>query len=950
MKKYFLLVARPTFFFIVLLSVTAFSFSAFIDSTNAGTVAVANPEITSLSPSPIYVTEEGTELTINGTGFRELEDCGNAFIAGDGNKIDSLISWSDTKVVVKLIKNQPLGIGQHEIVVKSCLESSPFPLLVKQAVCDTEDDWACTGWGSCSVDGIKTRTCTQEYECDSIGVPPTLTQACTPSCTKDTWACDDWESCSAAGTQNRTCTKVSECSVADTPSPATSQSCTAPQPACTADTWSCGSWGTCSPSGIQSRSCTKTFDCSNAQTASPATDQFCEAPNKPQQNIPSGDNAIANQSTIIKSTVKLVCPVDDYSTSQGSGTIIDSKGTILTNKHVIAGTLGCFVGFIDEYDDEPYFAATQIADIVKTSSTQDIAILEMRNPNNTSLNYIDIDSGTAGLSLGDKIMTYGYPARFGEKITYTSGDFSGTDGNYFKTTAILEYGNSGGGAYSKDGMFIGVPSAVQKGELNSLGYILSVKTINAWLSGTSGIAYNNSSDNNYPRVSALEDIDLDDLGNLSLFIPETDEAGNIIDSNKESSETVFSDLLSSHKNSEAIVYLNSIGMIDGYPDGTFKPDNPINRGELMKILVEGGGYAPSAGEYNNCFSDVKDEWFAPYVCYAESLGWVDGYPNGTFKPGQTVNKAEAIRILLNSQDITVENDIVSEDPFADVDKDAWFAKYVARAKIYGILEETGEMFYPSEGMKRAGICENLYRILDVNTGDIDSDNDGILDQFDLHPNSSGTPMTKSYDFIYNYPYDDKSGTPINFTVSIPEDYYHYYSNFATHAFNDNFENIDEFITTDDPTLKSIVSEAVKISEEKGLNYIALLQQLVWKTSYTDDILTGYSEYPKYPLQTIIDGTGDCEDSAFLLATLFKIGSGTVRLVLFQNHIGVALEIDDETLEMVKAAYGGTDYMSEINSQSPKDKKFLYIETTDKWEIGDMPETLRELDYEIIYLD
>ena len=126
--------------------------------------------------------------------------------------------------------------------------------------------------------------------------------------------------------------------------------------------------------------------------------------------------------------------------------------------------------------------------------------------------------------MGTRVGTYGYPARFGKKLTYTSGDFSGTDGNYIKTTAILEHGNSGGGAYLKDGTFIGVPSAVVKGELNALGYILSIGAVNAWL-GNSSFVFGGERNNQYSRVSVLEDIDLKKLDALKLFIPQTDTTG-----------------------------------------------------------------------------------------------------------------------------------------------------------------------------------------------------------------------------------------------------------------------------------------------------------------------------------------------------------------------------------------------------------------------------------------
>jgi len=172
----------------------------------------------------------------------------------------------------------------------------------------------------------------------------------------------------------------------------------------------------------------------------------------------------------------------------------------------------------------------------------------------------------------------------------------------------------------------------------------------------------------------------------------------------------FSDIPSNHKNSTAIKYLKNNKIIDGYPDNSFKPENPINRAELMKILVEGKVGKPDVNEYKNCFKDITNQWYAPYVCYAKSAGWVDGYSDGKFRATQIVNKAEALKMLLNSQGLSIA-DTISSKPFNDVNTTDWYAKYVSKAKEINILEETGEVFNPNEGMKRGGISENLYRIL-----------------------------------------------------------------------------------------------------------------------------------------------------------------------------------------------------------------------------------------------
>jgi len=175
--------------------------------------------------------------------------------------------------------------------------------------------------------------------------------------------------------------------------------------------------------------------------------------------------------------------------------------------------------------------------------------------------------------------------------------------------------------------------------------------------------------------------------------------------------------ISGNKNQEAIEYLYDAGVISGYPDGTFQPDNTVNRAELLKILVGGKGVTPSLEEYSDCFPDVTTDWYAPYVCYAKSEGWVDGYPDGTFKPESEVNKVEAIKMLVNSQGYSISEE-VSEPPFDDVSTSEWFAPYVEVAKDKGLLEEDGASFGVEAQMTRGGVSENIYRAMIVSENDL----------------------------------------------------------------------------------------------------------------------------------------------------------------------------------------------------------------------------------------
>lgn len=163
-----------------------------------------------------------------------------------------------------------------------------------------------------------------------------------------------------------------------------------------------------------------------------------------------------------------------------------------------------------------------------------------------------------------------------------------------------------------------------------------------------------------------------------------------------------------HQNETAIQYLYDKGIVEGYPDGSFKPDNNLTRAELMKILVLGAGYDPDANQYNNCFPDTGNDWFARYVCFAYEKGWVEGYPDGNFKPGENVIKVEALKMLLEI--LSIRLNYFPESPFEDVGLDQWYSTYVITAAGLDLLEETG-LYNPGDFITRGGVSENIYRLI-----------------------------------------------------------------------------------------------------------------------------------------------------------------------------------------------------------------------------------------------
>ena len=192
-----------------------------------------------------------------------------------------------------------------------------------------------------------------------------------------------------------------------------------------------------------------------------------------------------------------------------------------------------------------------------------------------------------------------------------------------------------------------------------------------------------------------------------------------------STPPVFSDIPAGHMNYNAIAMLNEDEIIKGYADGTFKPNGSVNRAELTKMVVAWMEKGVDISSYKNCFPDVKTEWFAPYVCYAKAQGWVSGYPDGKFKPSNPVNRVEAIKIVFNimipSKPLDYWPTPTEAEKQLPLPKDAakgqWYAGYLAFAIAKELLDgqhvtgNSNAFYYkPAESMTRKEVAEMMYRI------------------------------------------------------------------------------------------------------------------------------------------------------------------------------------------------------------------------------------------------
>lgn len=176
----------------------------------------------------------------------------------------------------------------------------------------------------------------------------------------------------------------------------------------------------------------------------------------------------------------------------------------------------------------------------------------------------------------------------------------------------------------------------------------------------------------------------------------------------------FPDVAEDYRHAQAIEFLTERGVVEGYPDGNFKPENLVNRAEAMKMITNAFKIADEELEYEAIFPDVQEkDWFFRFVMSAENNEVVDGYPDGKFRPEREVNLAETLKMTLLAGKFEVAEE-VKDDLFADVKKDQWFAKYALFARDKNVIfsDDYGNL-KADQAMTRGKFAEVIFRLMRV---------------------------------------------------------------------------------------------------------------------------------------------------------------------------------------------------------------------------------------------
>lgn len=222
----------------------------------------------------------------------------------------------------------------------------------------------------------------------------------------------------------------------------------------------------------------------------------------------------------------------------------------------------------------------------------------------------------------------------------------------------------------------------------------------------------------------------------------------------------FSDVAPGEEHFIAINYLYNADIVSGYPDGSFQPDKPVTRAEALKMImlafdvpllkkgVEPVVEDPLAPETTNentvIFKDLDsgktttlvepikkapttdttelsdidhNAWYIEFVESGLKHKLVSGYEDQTFRPHNTINLVEALKISLSASQANLNLLSVPDEIFTDVKKEDWFSAFALYAKDHELVDiAIDNTINPAQEMTRGKLSELIYRIIKSKEG------------------------------------------------------------------------------------------------------------------------------------------------------------------------------------------------------------------------------------------
>ncbi|MBP9759039.1 S-layer homology domain-containing protein [Candidatus Dojkabacteria bacterium] len=152
----------------------------------------------------------------------------------------------------------------------------------------------------------------------------------------------------------------------------------------------------------------------------------------------------------------------------------------------------------------------------------------------------------------------------------------------------------------------------------------------------------------------------------------------------------------------AISYVETNGIVSGFSDGTFKPENNITRGEFLKIIINSYFNNP---ELQNCtntgYYDVDaNNTFVNYICFATSKGIINGFADNTFRTNSEIQFGAAAKIIANTFEMNPDLTLITQQEK--------FKPHIIRLEEKTAIPTS--INYIEQVLTRAELAEIIYRV------------------------------------------------------------------------------------------------------------------------------------------------------------------------------------------------------------------------------------------------
>lgn len=184
---------------------------------------------------------------------------------------------------------------------------------------------------------------------------------------------------------------------------------------------------------------------------------------------------------------------------------------------------------------------------------------------------------------------------------------------------------------------------------------------------------------------------------------------------KSNNSSTFKDVSAQETDSPYIYYIANKGIISGFPDGTYHPQDVLTRAQAAVVICKAISLK-TPGVESTVFQDVPaGHWSSSYIDAAAKAGYIKGFPDGTYKPDDKLTRAQAISLIMR---ICTKSERASLPILQDMDNQHWAAVDMGTAFSLGMIQtsQDGKQIYPDNEMTRSGMARALAILLTKDPG------------------------------------------------------------------------------------------------------------------------------------------------------------------------------------------------------------------------------------------